>query len=44
MFDTKNNLQFINKLKEKYPEGKLDKLNYIDDNINRPAALLFTIN
>ena len=44
MFDTKNNLQFINKLKVEYPEGKIGKLKYVDDNINRSAALLFIVN
>ncbi len=43
MFDTDENRQFAAELQENFPDGKLQQLRYIDDHINRPAALLFIV-
>jgi len=43
MFASEENHVFLNKLREKYPLGEKFILDYKDDNINRPAALIYKV-
>lgn len=43
MFDNDNNLFFIERLRQKFPEGKLDRLRYVDNKIDRSAGLVFVV-
>lgn len=43
MFNTPENQLFIPKLKQRFPDGYISELRYLNDNINRSAALLYII-
>jgi len=43
MFDSPENQNFVSLLKQKFPKGTTSRLGYIDDNINRSAALLYIV-
>jgi len=43
MFNNPDNQAFIPLLKQKFPNGEVSELKYIDDNINRSAAIIYTV-
>lgn len=43
MFNSSDNQTFIPLLKQRFPNGEVSELKYIDDNINRSAAIIYTV-